>query len=237
MRWGRAALGAVALVLSAGAIAIAVAAKRHWREPCIAVAGAPAVKWGVACELKLVMAAIHVPERVIDSGRYGEIAIGMTRPQVIAALRTMGISQVGPDVKREQIVTHASEVASLREAPRLEIDYRTTVDFSGDRIRSVHAAASDGPVPRELREGMSRDEALAVIARFLDAHSATVLPRPSENWIDLAATDERSRRDLDGFDVWGYGLREPQAISSIKIEFTNGRVTRIRERASPVELP
>jgi hypothetical protein len=237
MRWRRAALAAVVVVLATGMIRVAVSAKRHWSEPCIAVAGGPAVKWSVACELKLVMAVIHVPERVIDSGRYREVAIGMTRPQVIAALRAMGVSQVGPDVKREQIVTRASEVPSLREAPRIEIDYRTTVEFSGDRVRSVFTGAFDTPLPPELREGMSRDEALAVIARFLEAHAATVIRRPSENWIDLSATDARSRRDLDGFDVWGYGLREPQAISSIKIEFTDGRVARIRESASPVELP
>jgi hypothetical protein len=237
MRWGRAALGAAAAVLATGAIAIAVAARRHWSEPCIAVAGAGAVKWSVACELKFVMAMIHVPERVIDSGRYREIAIGMSRPQVITALRTMGISQVSPDVKRDQIVTDARAVPSLREAPRLEIGDRTTVEFAGDRISAVHTGARDTPLVPELREGMSRDEALAAIARFLEAHSATVLPRPSESWVDLTATDERSRRDLDAFDVWGYGFREPQAISSIKIEFTDGRVARIRESASPVELP
>jgi len=149
----------------------------------------------------------------------------------------MGISQVGPDVKPEQVVTRASEVPSLRNAPRLEIDSRTTVAFSDDRVRSLSTGGSGTPQPPELREGMSRDEALALIARFLEAHAATVLPRPSENWIDLSATDARSRRDLDGFDVWGYGLREPRAISSIKIEFTDGRVARIRELASPVELP
>lgn len=237
MRRGRVALGAVALVVSAGALASAVAAKRHWREPCIAVAGAPVSRWSVACALKGVIAAIHPREHVIDSGRYRQVAVGMTRPQVIAALRAMGIAQVDPEAKPEQIVTRASDVSSLWKAPRLEIDSRTTVAFSDDRISSVHTVASvSAPLP-ELREGMSRDEALVAIARFLEAQRAAVLPRPSEDWVNLSATDERSLRDLDGFDVWGYRLRERQAITSVAIEFTDGRVARIRERVSPVELP
>jgi len=83
---------------------------------------------------------------------------------------------------------------------------------------------------RFQREVDERERRIVGVNSYVDQREVTTVPVlevPQGSLENHMARLARTRRERDAFALWNFSLREPEAISSVVIEFSGDRIIKI----------
>lgn len=176
------------------------------------------------------------------------LSIGDTKEQVLTRLNdNASVTHIRPDVTHQFVVKANSgkidsSISKMLKAPGIVIEgespkLQIKLTFKDDHIASVYLAPVNKNEDLRMKVGMTREEvARALIDHLVNRKVDRIFNyMPESDWIDVKNISENEKDILFSADVWLFN--EIDKHSYIKIHFSDGVLSSIDYKWTPIELP
>jgi hypothetical protein len=182
----------------------------------------------------------QVQEKEITEGRFQRLAIGHSKDESLAELRSMGVQFVRPDLRDEIQVTRSADLEKLRSAPGLIVGAGdVVVSFEDDEVVRIAVAPIFPEWKAMLDPAQSRDQVFEALRKILDEDPDVVVRShaPDAEHVRVEEPSKAGQKLLGKYDLWKVSYSDDEGQWSLRLQFDQGRLKKIAVWHSPEEVP
>lgn len=201
------------------------------------------IYWCVVAVLLLAVTMLVGCEKVVTTGSFNGLSIGMSKTKVAEELVNNGVNSIVPYLDKEIVVHRDSDIgklSSIDDVPGICVKdnsgFNFQIDFdSGDKPNVKYISIPARVIAEEINALESRNDVLMFVAKLMQRQVNIVAVNCILDDKNISLIDDSSESRLGMYDSWFYYV--PSSYSTTVLRFTNGVLSRIEYNWRPVEGP
>jgi hypothetical protein len=176
----------------------------------------------------------------ITKGTFRKLTVGDSKDQVLRQLDAMGVEFVYPDLANRAEVGNSEDLGALRSADGIIVGAGSVVvEFEDDEVVRVLVAPIHPRWKDLLESAQTRDQVFEALRTMLDENGGLTVRSlaPDADYVKVRAPGRTGSRLLGRYDEWKASFSDSEGYWSLKMHFSEDRLSKIEVWHSPVEVP